>query len=137
MDAETAGKISKLAKNLKDLHLAASAEEAYERAKDIITGSATHGAEKSVNELMAESGVTQGELTKAKELLKEEERMLKQLQEELNALKTKQLEESLHHEEHKENEEQLDQDIINNEHDVGVVEENLDLADDVQNDKPA
>ena len=136
MDADTAAKISKLAKNLKDLHLAASTEEAYERAKDIITGNATQGAEKSVNELMAESGVTKEELAKAKELLAVEERTLKELQEELNALKTKQLEESLHHAEHKEGAEQVDQDIINNEHDIGVVEDNLDLADDVQSEKP-
>jgi hypothetical protein len=137
MDAETAGKISTLAKNLRDLHLAASTEEAYARAKDIITGNATQGAEKSVNELLAESGVTQEELAKAKKLLEEEERTLKELQKELNALKTKQLEESLHHAEHKEGEAEIDQDIIDNEHDVGVVEENLDLADDVQSEKPA
>lgn len=137
MDADTAAKISKLAKNLKDLHLAASTEEAFERAKDIITGNATQGAEKSVNELMAESGVTQEELAKAKKLLEEEERTLKELQAELNALKTKQLEESLHHAEHQEAAKQVDQDIIDNEHDIGVVEDNLDLADDVQSEKPA
>ncbi len=74
MDAETAEKISHLAKNLKDLHLASSAEEAYERAKEIILGTATQGQEKSVKELMQEAGVTQKDLEKAKELLKKEER---------------------------------------------------------------
>ena len=132
MDANTAERISQLAKNLKDLHLAASAEEAYERAKEIITGTATQGQEKTVKELMKEAGVTQKDLEKAKELLKQEENALEELKKELSELKEKQREETAHHEEHTKETEELDNDIVENEHDVGVVEENIDVAEQVQ-----
>ena len=39
MDPETANKVNKLAQNLKELHMAATMEEATERAKEIILGS--------------------------------------------------------------------------------------------------
>lgn len=47
-------KISELAKNLKDLHLAASTEEAYERAKEILQGNKNDDQNPSISE-MAES----------------------------------------------------------------------------------
>ena len=132
MDADTASRISQLAKNLKDLHLAASAEEAYERAKDIIMGTATQGQEKTVKELMKDAGVTQQDLEKAKELLRQEEAALEELKKELSELKEKQVEETAHHEEHTKETGELDQDIVEDEHDVGVVEENIDVAEQVQ-----
>lgn len=132
MDANTAERISQLAKNLKDLHLAASAEEAYERAKEIVLGTATQGNEKSVNELMQEAGVTQKDLEHAKDLLKQEEQELQKLKKELTELKAKQLEEGMEHAEHTNETEELDQELVEDEHDVGVVEENVDVAEQVQ-----
>jgi len=38
LDAQTAERISALAKSLKDLHLAATTEEAYNRAREILLG---------------------------------------------------------------------------------------------------
>ena len=38
LDAQTAERISALAKSLKDLHLAATSEEAYARAREILLG---------------------------------------------------------------------------------------------------
>jgi len=138
MDADTAGRISQLAKNLKDLHLAASAEEAYERAKEIIIGTATQGQDKSLKEMMTEAGVTQKDLEKAKELLKQEEKALEELKKELTDLKAKQLEEGMHHAEHSAEAEKLDEELVNEEHDLGVLEENVDVAEQVQEpeDKP-
>jgi hypothetical protein len=55
MDAETAERVSQLAHNLKKLHLAATMEEAFQRAKDIILGSTRPPEqEKSIGELDAE-----------------------------------------------------------------------------------
>lgn len=132
MDTATAEKISQLAKNLKDLHLAASAEEAYARAKEIILGTAVQGQEKSVQDLMQEAGVTLKDLVKAKELLKQEEEELRKLKKELTALKAKQLEETMHHAEHASEIEKLDKELVEQEYDVGVVEENVDVAEQVQ-----
>ena len=136
MDAETAGRISQLAKNLKDLHLAATHEEAYERAKEMILGAPVSGQEKTVKELMKEAGVTMKDLEHAKELLKQEEAELEKLKKELTELKAKQLEETMHHEEHVNETEKLDQELIEEEHDVGVVEENVDVAEEVQGEHP-
>ncbi len=132
MDANTAERINQLAKSLKDLHLAATMEEAYERAKQIILGTSTQGQEKSIKELMQDAGMTEGDLRKAKELLKQEEQALKELKKELTELKTKQLEETMHHAEHTQETEQLDKELVEDEHDVGVVEENVDVAEQVQ-----
>jgi hypothetical protein len=132
MDAETAEKISQLAKNLKDLHLATSTEEAYERAREIILGTATQGQEKSIKEMMQEAGVTQKDLQKAKELLKKEEEELHKLKKELEELKQKQDDDTEHHEEHAQETKELDEELVENEHDVGVVEENIDTAEEVQ-----
>jgi hypothetical protein len=132
IDPEAAGRISQLAKNLKDLHLATSAEEAYARAKEIILGTATQGQEKSIKELMTEAGVTQQDLQKAKELLKQEEEELSKLKKELTDLKAKQIEETMHHGEHVSETEKLDEELIEEEHDIGVVEENVEVAEEVQ-----
>jgi chromosome segregation ATPase len=135
MDPETASRVSQLAKNLKDLHLATSAEEAYARAKEIIMGTATQGQEKSIKELMQEAGVTQQDLQKAKELLAQEEDELNKLKKELTELKAKQLEETMHHGEHVNETEKLDEELIDEEHDIGVVEENIEAAEEVQEEK--
>lgn len=128
-------RISQLAKNLKDLHLAASSEEAFARAKEIILGTSSHGNEKSIKEMMQEAGVTQHDLEKAKALLKEEEKALKELKDELTELKAKQIEEGMQHSEHSAETEKLDSEIAQDEHDVGLVEENIDVAEEVQKDE--
>jgi hypothetical protein len=132
MDPEAAGRISQLAKNLKDLHLASSAEEAYARAKEIILGTASQGQEKSIKELMTEAGVTQQDLQKAKELLAKEEEELNKMKKELIDLKAEQLKETMHHGEHVSETEKLDEELIEEEHDIGVVEENVEVAEEVQ-----
>jgi len=132
MDANTAERVSQLAKNLKDLHLATTAEEAYERAKEIIMGTAAQGTDKSIKELMADAGMTQQDLQKAKELLKEEEKALQELKKELEELKAKQAVETEHHDAHQQQTKELDQDLIDAEHDVGVLEENVDVAEEIQ-----
>jgi hypothetical protein len=132
MDANTAERISQLAKSLKELHLAASAEEAYERARQIIEGTAASGTDKSIKELMGETGVTQQELEKAKVLLKEEEQALRELTKELTELKAKQLEETMHHGGHVQETEKLDKELVEDEYELGVTEENVDVAEEVQ-----
>ncbi|MEK6857099.1 MAG: hypothetical protein AABX39_00760 [Nanoarchaeota archaeon] len=57
MDTATAEKINKLAKSMKDLHLSATMEEAYERAKEIILGSVQ--LEKSAKEVSKDAGLIQ------------------------------------------------------------------------------
>src|SRR3989338_4989122 len=52
MDATTAERINMLAKNLKELHLAASMDEAFEKAKEIIIG--TQGSTPVLNEVVQE-----------------------------------------------------------------------------------
>ncbi len=136
MDAETAEKISQLAKNLKDLHLASSSEEAYERAREIILGTATQGQEKSIREMMQEAGVTQEDLERAKELLKKEEVELNLLKRELAELKEQQAGDAELHEEHAKEAKELEDDLVENEYDVGVVEENIDVAEELQEENP-
>ena len=46
MDAKTAEKVGQLARSMKDLHLAATIDEAYERAKEIILGTPTKNKQK-------------------------------------------------------------------------------------------
>jgi hypothetical protein len=55
MDTATADKINQLAKSMKELHLSATMEEAYERAKEIILGSVQ--LEKSANEVTKSAGL--------------------------------------------------------------------------------
>ena len=69
MDAKTAERINALAKSMKDLHLAASMEEAYERAKEVILG--TKAEKKSVREMMKE--IPKEDLARAKAEAKAEE----------------------------------------------------------------
>ncbi len=57
MDTATAEKINKLAKSMKELHLSATMEEAYERAKEIILGSVQ--LEKSAKEVVKDAGLAQ------------------------------------------------------------------------------
>ncbi|MEM2916527.1 MAG: hypothetical protein QXT19_04180 [Candidatus Woesearchaeota archaeon] len=132
MDAETAEKINQLAKNLKDLHLASSSEEAYARAKEIILNTATQGQEKSIREMMQEAGVTEQDLQRAKELLRKEEVELNLLKRELEELKQKQAADAEYHEKHVKKIEKLDEELVDKERDVGVVEENIDVAEEVQ-----
>lgn len=132
MDTETAERVSQLAKNLKDLHLAATTEEAYERAKEIILGSSSEGQEKSLKDIMQDAGITQKELKKAKELLEEESKALEKLKHELSDLKAKQLEGTMQHSEHSNETEKLDKELVEAEHGLGIAEENLDVAEQVQ-----
>jgi hypothetical protein len=132
MDANTFERISQLARNLKELHLATTTEEAYQRAKEIILGTAAQGQEKSLKEMMQEAGVTEKDLHRAKELLRQEEKALQDLKKELTELKAKQDTESKEHAEHTQETEKLDQELIEEEHDVGVVEENIDAAEQAQ-----
>jgi|GEM_PF-3366741 len=53
MDAATAERINNLAKNLKDLHLASSTEDALSKAREIILG--TQGSGKPIKEMMVEA----------------------------------------------------------------------------------
>lgn len=49
-----AERVNKLARSLKDLHLASTFEEAYKRAEEILSGNAPQDSgEKTLNELMA------------------------------------------------------------------------------------
>lgn len=52
MDAIMAERVNKLAQSLKDLHLAATMEEAYHRAEEILCGSSEQNEEKTLKELM-------------------------------------------------------------------------------------
>jgi len=70
LDAQTAERISSLAKSLKDLHLAATMEEAYARAKEIIIGtkkeqSADFKMEQTIGELMNSDREEKEKLKKA------------------------------------------------------------------------
>lgn len=65
MDAATAERINNLAKNLKDLHLAASMDEAFSKAREIILGN--QGSGKPIKEMMDED-VTQAAVKQAEEI---------------------------------------------------------------------
>jgi hypothetical protein len=132
MDAQTVEKINQLARSLKAMHLAASAEEAYARAKDIILGSSTEGSDKSIMEIMQDADVTGRELTRAKELLKKEQEELERLKKELADLKQKHQKDAESHEGEIKDSQGLDKDLAGQEHDLGVAEENIDAAEEVQ-----
>jgi hypothetical protein len=53
-DAELSARITQLANNLKKLHLAATMEEAYARAREIIGSAPPPGGEKTIGQLQAE-----------------------------------------------------------------------------------
>ncbi|MBI4451602.1 hypothetical protein HY642_06525 [Candidatus Woesearchaeota archaeon] len=83
MDSRTAERINALAARLKQLHLAPSAEEAFERAKEIILGTADSD-EKPVKQLFKESGLlkeAEVEETELSEEAKEEQRIRHELSE--------------------------------------------------------
>lgn len=91
MDSETASRISRLAKTLKDLHVVASHEEAFQQARDIIGGNESD--EKSIGQLFREHGLAKGDTEQALdeiETLKEEQEKEKvdelELQRELKAI---------------------------------------------------
>ena len=123
MDPETARKVNQLAKNLKDLHMATTMEEAIQRAKDIIIG--TPDETKSINELMTELDEEKEELKKDKEFLDEAEKDLKEI---------KDLEEKddFLHEEQAERVQHIEQEIDDAEDDVELIKENIDVAEEVQ-----
>jgi len=92
LDAQTAERINALAKSLKDLHLVATMEEAYQRAREIILGTkkeqtADFQMEKTIGELMGAEKKEAEELKKkAGELEvyeREEEAEKKETEEEL------------------------------------------------------
>jgi len=56
VDVTKAERVNKLARSLKDFHLAATMEEAYKRAEEIIAGSTKDNDEKTLNELMGANG---------------------------------------------------------------------------------
>ncbi|MEM4369041.1 MAG: hypothetical protein QXU88_01805 [Candidatus Woesearchaeota archaeon] len=77
IDAKTAERISSLAKSLKELHIVATAEEAYARAREIILGTkkktpSTESAaesEKTIKELLEGSNSFEEEITNIKKEL--------------------------------------------------------------------
>ena len=64
MNEETKAKIENLARNLKNMHLAATIEEARKRAEEIILSTAKEG-EKSIKELMENSQMPSKDLEEA------------------------------------------------------------------------
>jgi hypothetical protein len=134
MDASSVEKINRLAKNLKAMHLAATAEEAYARAKEIILGVPSEGSDRSVNELLQEADVTGKELAKARLLLQKEHDELEKLKKELGELKERRKKDSEHHSEEISDVQEVDKKLAEQEHDVGVAEENLDTAERLQED---
>lgn len=127
MDAETAKKVNDLAKNLKDLHMAASMEEAVERAKDIILGSQSDD-KKSIKELMAELDDEKKELEKDRKFLAEAEKSLK----DVHALEEK--DDSIN-EEQAERIQHVEQEINDAEDDLELIKENIELAEDIQDEE--
>ena len=71
MNEETKEKIEKLARNLKEMHLAATIEEARKRAKEIILSTAKEG-DKSIKEMMEEALQKEEETTKDAETTENE-----------------------------------------------------------------
>ena len=59
MDPETSRKVNELAQNLKKLHLAATMEEAYKRAKEMIVG--INPGEKSIGQMMEDKKAQKSE----------------------------------------------------------------------------
>ena len=73
MDAATAERINNLAKNLKDLHLASSMDDAFQKARDIILGGDSSG--KPLNALVQEEGLMEQAHAVAQEEKKENEQV--------------------------------------------------------------
>jgi len=124
MDAETAKKVNKLAQNLKELHMAASMEEATERAKEIIIGSRSDD-KKSIKELMDELDEEKQDLKKDKKLLDKAEKELLEMQ------GLEQKDENLN-EEQIEKIQHVQQEIKDAQKDLELVKENIEMAEKVQ-----
>lgn len=123
MDPETARKVNELAKNLKNLHMAATMEEAIERAKDIIIG--TPDETKSIKDLMKELDEEKKELKKDKEFLDEAEKDLKDIKE----IEQK---DDFFHDEQAVRIQHIEQEIDDAEEDLDLIQENIELAEEVQ-----
>lgn len=124
MDPETAKKVNELAKNLKELHMAASMEEATERAKEIIIGDREDNS-KSISELMNELEGEKKALKKDKEVLDKAQKELKDVQ----ALETK---DDVLQEEQIERIQHVEQEIKDAEKDIKLIKENIEMAEKVQ-----
>ena len=84
MDPRSAERINALAARLKQLHLATSAEEAFNRAKDIILGTADT-EEKPIKQLFKESGMLK-EAAEEEAALSEEAAEEQRIRQELSEL---------------------------------------------------
>ncbi len=85
MDEETQIKIENLAKNMKEMHLVSTIEEARQRAKEIILSTSKQG-EKSIKELMDEAQGKERakqELLELKQKIQEKEKELELLKQEM------------------------------------------------------
>ena len=107
-------------------------EEAIERSKEIIVGIESKGTDPPIKYLVDPKPI---QLKEAEKAIKKEEKLLNELKYELEQLKKQVMGHQQEHKEDKEQIEQVDQEIIDTEHDLGVVEENLDLAEEVQEEK--
>lgn len=130
MDAQTAEKINKLAQNLKKLHLATTMEEALERARQIVNSNVERPPETSLNELLA--GPTKEQLQQAKKYLRREEKLLEELKEELSKLKQQVADQRQGSDEVKKEIEEINKKLVSAEHDAGLVEDNVEVAEEVQ-----
>lgn len=123
MDPETAKKVNKLAQNLKELHMAATMEDAIERAKEIIIG--TPDETRSIKELMTELDCEKKELKKDKEVLDAAEKELEDIQD----LEQK---DDFVHDKQAERIQHIEQEIKDAEKDVELIKENIEVAEKVQ-----
>ena len=144
MDPKTAERITQLANNLKRLHLA-SGEDAYERAKAIVLGSSSE-EDKSIGELMADTEKetankkkeldslekAENKLEKKEELL-EDDKELTKIEEQLDTVKETLAEDELEHSGEKSSTEEVDKEIVDEEHDYSTAEDTVDSAEEVQN----
>lgn len=124
MDPETAKKVNELAKNLKELHMAASMEEATERAKEIIIGDREDNS-KSISELM-------NELESEKKSLKKDKEVLDKAQKELKDVKALESKDDVLQEEQIERIQHVEQEIKDAEKDIKLIKENIEMAEKVQ-----
>jgi hypothetical protein len=85
MDAATAERINNLAKNLKDLHLASSMEDAMSKAREIILG--TQGSGKTVKEMMVEEEGVLRETRDVEAIERQSVKQAEQIQESVSEVK--------------------------------------------------
>ncbi len=125
LDAQTAERISALAKSLKDLHLAATMEEAYNRAREILLGAKKEQAadfktQETIGELMKD----EIEQKKKQEELKKAVGGL-EVYEEKKEAEAKETEEEI---------EEVEQELAAEEHEVEEIEEITKEAEKVSED---